>query len=145
MLLAEEEDDGGDSEDNGREEEGDPVTVIASDERSGDGSGGTQVDGSVEVHVDPLVGQGGADNDSLPRLENLLPELSSVLLGHQGGDVGLDGTSAETHDEDGDDQATERSFGVFEGRGSGGASKDRVTNPRREVDVNSDGSTWRDE
>ena len=119
--------------------------MITSDEGSGDSSGGTQVDGSVEVHVDPLVGQGGADDDSLSRFQNLLPELSSVLLGHQGRDVGFDSASAEAHDEDGDDQATERSFGVFEGRRSCGTSKDRVTNPRREIDVNSYGSIWRNE
>jgi len=119
--------------------------VITSDEGSGDGSGGTQVDGSVEVHVDPLVCQGGADDDSLSRFQDLLPELSSVLFGHQGGDVGFDSASAETHDEDGDNQATERSFRMFEGSRSCGTREDRVTNPSREIDVNSCGSIWRNE
>ena len=96
--------------------------MITSDEGSGDGGGGTQVDGGVEVHVDPLIGQGGADNDSLSRFQNLLPELSCVLLSHQGGDVGFDSAGAETHDEDCDDQTTERSLGVFERRRSSGAS-----------------------
>ena len=111
--------------------------MITSNEGSGDGSGGTQVDGGIEVHVDPLVGQGGADDDGLSRFQNLLPELSGVLLGHQRGDVGFNSASAKTHNEYGNYQATERSVRVFESRWSGGASKDRVTNPGREVDVNS--------
>ena len=136
-LLADKQDDGGNGEDDGGDEEGDPVTVVTSDERSGDRSGGTQVDRGVEVHVDPLVRQGGADDDGLSGFQNLLPEFSSVLFSHQRGDVGFDSASAKTHDENGNDQATERSVGVFEGRRSGGTSKDRVTSPRRESDVNS--------
>ena len=119
--------------------------MIASDEGSRDGSGGTQVDRGVEVHVDPLIGQGGADDDGLSRFQNLLPDLSGVLLGHQGGDVGFDSASTETHDEDGDDQTTERSFGVFERSRSGSTGKNRVTDPRRKIDVNSSRAIWRSE
>lgn len=111
--------------------------MIASDKGSGDGSGGTQVDSGIKIHVNPLVGQGGADDDGLPRFQNLLPEFASVLFGHQGGDVGFDSASAETHDEDGDNQSTERSVGVLKGRRGSGASKDRVTDAGREIDMNS--------
>ena len=52
---------GGDCEDPATLEEGNRVskTTIASDRGGGDACGGTQVDGGVEVYVDPPAGQGG--------------------------------------------------------------------------------------
>ena len=52
---------GGDCEDPATLEEGNTVskTTIASDRGGGDACGGTQVDGGVEVYVDPPAGQGG--------------------------------------------------------------------------------------
>ena len=129
MPLAEKEDDGGDGEDNGGDEEGNPVTVITSDEGSGDGRGGTQVDSGIEVHVYPLVGQCGADDDRFSGFHDPLREVTGVLLGHQGGDIGFDGTGADAHDEDGDDQAAERSVGVLESRRSSSTSEDHVASP----------------
>lgn len=114
--------------------------MITSEEGGGDGSGGTQVNGGVEVHEDPLVGQGGADDDGFSGFQDSLLELASVLLGHQGGDVGFDSTGTDAHDEDGDDQATKRSIRVLKSRRSGGASEDHVSSPGRGFDV-SYGST----
>ena len=51
--------------------------MIMSGKGNGDGSGGTQAYGSVEVEVDPLVSQGGTDDYSFPRFQDL-PELSDV-------------------------------------------------------------------
>jgi len=110
--------------------------MIASDEGSGDGSGCTQIDRGIEVHVNPLVGQGRTDDDGLSGFQNLFPDPASVLFSHQGGDVGFDGTSAKSHDENSNDQAAERSVGVLESGRGGGASKDRVTSPGRETEMN---------
>jgi len=100
--------------------------MITSDEGSRDGSDSTQIDRGCEVQVDPLVGQGWADDHGLSGFQNLFPDLAGVLLSHQGGYAGPDGTTAETHDEDGNDQSTERSIGVLESGRSGGTSKDCV-------------------
>ena len=101
--------------------------MITSDERGGDGGDSTQINGGSKVQVDPLVGQGRADYDSLSGFQNLFPDLASVLLSHQGGNIGSDSTTAETHDEDGNDQSAERSIGVLESGRSGGTSEDHVT------------------
>ena len=109
--------------------------MISSDEGGRDGGGRTQIDRGIKVHVDPLIGQGGADNDGLSGFQNPFPDPAGILLGHHGGDVGFDSTGTKTHDEDGDDQATERGAGVLESGRGGGTSKNRVTNPRREIDA----------
>ena len=62
--------------------------MITSDKGSGDASG-TQVDGGVEVHVDPLVSQGGTDDYGFPGFQDLLPDLDSGYLGHQGKTLAL--------------------------------------------------------
>ena len=59
------------------EREGKQITVITSGKENGDGSGGTQVYGGVEVEVDPLVSQGGTDDYSFPGFQER-PELSGV-------------------------------------------------------------------
>ena len=59
------------------EQEGKPITMITSDKGNGGGSGRTQVYGSIEVEVDPLVSQGRIDDYSSPRFQDL-PEVSSV-------------------------------------------------------------------
>ena len=51
--------------------------MIMSGKGNGDGSGGTQVYGGVEVEVDPLVSQGGTDDYSFPGFQER-PELSDV-------------------------------------------------------------------
>ena len=50
------------------------------------------------------------------------------MLGDKGGNVGLECSSSETHDDDTENEDTERSVGVFDDRGSSGGDKDQVTN-----------------
>ena len=102
------------------EQEGKPITMITSDKGNGGGSGRTQVYGSIEVEVDPLVSQGRIDDYSSPRFQDL-PEVSSV---YQWWDVGLDSAHTNSHDENGN----MRSVGVLEGRRNGSTSENYVTN-----------------
>jgi len=82
VFIAEHDDERNDGEDDGRDKKRNPVTMITSDERSGNGSGGTQVDRGIEVQIDPLVGQGRADDDCLSGFQDLFPDLAGVLLSH---------------------------------------------------------------
>ena len=92
---------------------------------------GTDVDEEIEVlrdrlnaligmevtdgyHVDTGGSKSRVNDDLLPGLGIPNEELCFfVLFGDQGRDSGLEAASAETHDNDGDNEAGERSIGVF--------------------------------
>ena len=111
--------------------------MITSDEGSGNCGSGTDVDSGIEVHVDPLIGQGGADDHGLSGFQNLFPDFARVLFSHQRRYIRFDRAGAKTHDEDGNNQTSESRIRVLENRRSGGTSKDCVTNPGREIDMSS--------
>lgn len=71
MLLSNKEDNGHQNENAGGDEVGRPVSVVTREERRGDGTTGSEIDGGVEPHVDTLDSDGRRLNYDLPGRESL--------------------------------------------------------------------------
>ena len=61
----------------------------------------------------PGVRDGWRDDNHLARREGLLAHLASVLLANERGDVGLDGAAGEAHNDDSENEETQRRVGAF--------------------------------
>lgn len=127
-LAAENNDQGTNHEHAETEKVGGPEVDIQLHVRSGEKGERTEVDASVEDHVDTLNGQGGVDDHALPLLGggdgHLLP---LVLIGNQRSHVTLDTTGTQTDDQDGDNETTD-TRAVIQGRRDGGTDEDEQTN-----------------
>lgn len=108
-LATEDEDQRSDEEDTQTQEVSGPEIDVALHVRSGEESETADVDTEVEHHVDALDGDGRIYDDLLAGLIIVANDHLSplVLIGNQGGDVGLDTTGSETNDDNGYDEATE--------------------------------------
>lgn len=95
---------------------------------SGEEGERTDVDASVEDHVDTLNGQGGVDDHALALLGrgdgHLLP---LVLIRNQRSHVTLDTTGTQTDDQDGNNETTD-TRAVIQGCGDGSTDEDEQTN-----------------
>lgn len=79
----------------------------------------------------PLVSHCRAENDNLARLERLLAHLSRVLLPNERADIGLDGTTAEAHDDDSKDEKTKSRVRVLQGSRGRAGDKDDMADAAR--------------
>lgn len=104
-LATKDKNDGADDEDTQTHQIGRPETNIALHIRSSEQRKRTNVDASIKDHIDTLDGDGGIDDDTLALLvtANSHPA-ATILIGNQGRNVGLDTTSANTNDNDSDDE-----------------------------------------
>ena len=142
-VAAEDEDADGDGEHAETQQEGGVEAAELLHERGGEEGKATDVDAGVEHHVDALVGDGRVDDDALARLLVDLDghDFARVLVGDQGGNVGLDAAGAEGDDDDrGDVSPDTRS--MLDARREGGCPEDDETQP---VDAreDEDGLPWR--
>lgn len=110
-------------------EEGSPEAAILLHEGSGNQGQRAQVDAPIEDHVDALVGDGGVNDDSLAvLLRSNGHGAALVLVGNQGGNVGLDTTGTRADDDDGDN-VTRQTGSVSNGYGQRGRPQDNKTDP----------------
>ena len=113
--------------DEAHEERG-PEALVLLHERRGQQREGADVDAPIKDHVDALVRDGGVDNDALAALLRLDGHGAAlVLVGNEGGNVGLDAARAEANDDDGHNVAAETSL-VAHGR-EGSDPEEEETNP----------------
>jgi hypothetical protein len=128
-LLAVEENGQGDDEHDGGDEVSEPETNVALSVDHGDLTDkGTNVDEKVKVVVDAGHGNGGVDNNALALDDLDAHLLLRHLLGNEGRNVGLEGTSSGTHDEDTEDKDTKGRVGLVEDRWRRRGNENQVTN-----------------
>lgn len=88
---------------------------------------GTDVDEQVEVVVDTSDGDGGVNDDTLAISLHDLELVSLQLFNDQRRDVWLEGTSSESHDEQTNNEASQRTLLVIENRRDGRDDENDVT------------------
>ncbi len=116
-----------------RHEECSPVTVVPSQEGGRDSSCGAPVDRCVEPVVYPLDGDGGGDNNLFARRKNSLAQLSGVLFGNHGTDIGLDSATSDTHDHNGEEEKAVCLVWVCDRRGRGRTDEDDMAGARKKL------------
>ena len=103
-LAAPDEDENSDVEHAEAHQVGSPESLVLLHEGGSHQRQSTDVDAPIEDHVDTLVGDGGINDDTLSILFRLDGHSASlILVGNQGGNVGLDTTGSKTDDDNGDD------------------------------------------
>lgn len=109
-------------------EEGGPEALVLFHKGRGHEGEGTEVDTPIEDHVDSLVGDGRVDDDALARFFRLDGHATAlVLVGNEGGNVGLDTTGAEANNDDGDNVASKT--GGVAGGGERGGPENQEADP----------------
>lgn len=116
VFLGKDQDDNTNAEHAEAHEVGSPEALVHLHKRGSEKRQATDVDASVEHHVDSLEGDRWVDDDSFASLCDGSQShlLAGVLIGNEGSDVRFDATSSETDDNDGGNVATEGST-VFNG------------------------------
>lgn len=128
LLLADDQDGDGEQEENeGNQESAVETDITFSEDHAELTSEGTPVDEPVEPVVDTGGSDGGIDNDELALLLHNVQRLLGKLLHDERGNVGLEGTSSETSDEQTEDEDTERSVGLVHDGGGRRDDEDGVT------------------
>jgi len=127
-LAAENENEKTDEEDAETQEVSRPEVDITLHVWGGKQGERSSVDAPVEDHVNPLNGNGRVNDDALASLVVLSNDhLSSlVLVGNQRRNVGLDTSSSQTNNDDGNDETTEASA-MIESSRERGKGKDEQT------------------
>jgi hypothetical protein len=90
----------------------------------------TQVDTEVKVQEDTGVGHSGVNNDTLAVALLNTHAAVVILLGKQGGDVGLEEAGADTQAEKTNDEGSEGSVRLDDDVGDGRDDEDNVGNGR---------------
>ena len=129
LVAAEEEHERAPEEHDGRQQVRQPEADVALGVDHADlAREGASVDHQVEVQVDARDGGGGIDDDALAGLQGLnVGSILAVLLGDQGGDVGLETTRAHAHDDQTNGETRDRPAGVRDDAGNGRDDQDAVT------------------
>jgi len=127
-LAAEDEDEQSDEEDAEAEQVGTPEVAVAFQVRGGEQRQRSGVDAPVEDHVNPLNSDRRVNDNLLASLviganDHLSP---LVLIGNQGRNVGLDTSSSETDDDNGNNVTSETGAVIQSGR-NGCAGEDDKT------------------
>lgn len=127
-LLADIENWQADNEHDRGNEVGQPETDITfSVDHTKLASQSANIDEEVEVVVDAGDGDSGINNDTLAITDLNAHTLLGYLLGNKGRNVGLEGTGSETHDDQTDDEGSERAVGLGQNRGGRRSDEDDVT------------------
>lgn len=90
-----------------KQEVGRPEALVLFHKGRGHEGEGADIDAPVEDHVDALVRDGGVDDVLAVLLRLDGHDAALVLVGDEGGNVGLDAAGAEADDDDGRDVAAE--------------------------------------
>ncbi len=98
----------------------------------------TDVDKHVEVHVDLRCRHDGVDDNTLATSGVADEQLGAlVLLGDERRDVGLEATRTQAHDDDCNEEASQRTMGVLDDTGDSRNDEEDVAEER-----NSNGDTY---
>lgn len=125
--LAPDEDGESKQEQDGGKQEGEPETDITLGVGHGELTDqGTDVDKHVEVVVDAGQGDSGIDDDTLSVDGGDAHPVLGDLLGNEGGNVGLETSGSETHDDQSDHEAAQGAVGIVHDLGDGGNGQDDV-------------------
>ena len=136
VLAAEAENQGSDGEHAETQQVAGPETNVLLHVGSGQEGQRTNVDTSVEDHVDTLDGQGRVNDDALALLGGGQSHLLAlVLIGNQGSNVTLDTTSSKTNDQDRNDETTQTGT-VFQGGRDGSADQNQETDEVNNTEQN---------
>jgi hypothetical protein len=107
-LLSEDQDGRADEEDDRRQQVGQPEPdVFLGVDHADLSDQGPDVDKQVKVHEQPGRGESGVDEDLGPLAFFDDGSLTGDLLGDQGGDVGLEHSGTDSHDDDGDGEQSD--------------------------------------
>lgn len=130
VLLRHNQDDDTDAEHAEAHHVSGPEALVHLHERSGEKRETSNVDASVEHHVDPLECDRRIDDNTLASLLNGSDSesLASVLVGNKGRNVRLDATSSESDNDDGGDIASKSGASLDRSRERGRPQNDQ-TNP----------------
>lgn len=127
-LLAEDEDRNGDDEHDGGDEVGEPETDVTLSVDHGDLTDkSTNVDEEVKPVVDTGDSDGGINNNTLGAASLDAHLLLRNLLRNERGDIGLESSSSETHDNESENENTKGSVRVGQNGRSSGGDEDQVT------------------
>jgi hypothetical protein len=108
VLLSDEQDGGADEEDDRRQQVGQPEPdVFLGVDHADLSDQGSDVDEQVKVHEQPGRGESGVDEDLGPLAFFDDGSLTGDLFGDQGGDVGLEHSGTDSHDDDGDGEQSD--------------------------------------
>jgi hypothetical protein len=128
-LLAEDKDGKSNDEHDGRDQVCEPETDVA---LSVDHADLTDKSTNVDEEVEPVVNagnsDGGVDNDTLSAAGLNAHLLLGNLLGDKRGDVGLESSSAETHDDESENENTKGGVRVGQHGWRSGGDENQVTN-----------------
>ena len=130
VLLRQDQDDDADAEHAEAHHISSPETLVHLHERSGEKRETSDVNASVEHHVDLLESDCRVDDDTLARFGDGSDRqsLASVLVSNQRRNVRLDATSSKSDNDDGGDIATKSGTGLDRSR-KRGCPKNDQTNP----------------
>lgn len=127
-LLAEDQNGKGNDEHDGRDQVSQPETNVS---LSVNHANLTDKRSNVDEEVEPVVDAGGGDsrvnNDASGATGLNTHLLLGNLLGNEGSNVRLEGSSSETHDDETENEDAESSVGVLEDPRGGGSDEDKVT------------------